>query len=50
MRIMEMKAKAMGLLKEDSKGTNFTLVMMQEQAKALIDKYNIADKRVVIDV
>ena len=25
MRIMEMKAKAMGLLKEDSKGTNFTL-------------------------
>ena len=50
MRIMEMKAKAMGLLKEDSKSTNFTLVMMQEQAKALINKYNIADKRVVIDV
>lgn len=50
MRIMEMKAKAMGLLKEDNKGTNFTLVMMREQANALIEKHGIADKRTIIDV
>lgn len=50
MRIMEMKAKAMGLLKEDNKSSNFTFVMLEEKAKTLISALGIADKRVVIDV
>jgi len=47
MKILEMKAKMMGLLKEDAKPVNVAILMLQEQAKSKLLSLGIAETKVI---
>ena len=47
MKILEMKAKMMGLLKEDAKPVSVAILMLQEQAKSTLLSLGFAEKKVI---